>query len=537
MLRRRRPSPYHMALVTLLSSLGQGLPLASMFKIYNHLVCRIQDENLSIWQAPRNVDPNNFLPPPPELPQPPNCDSQWVEQTTSAYSAAMATVGALSALLLLERANRMTERFGRKILLLIAMLILSLGYLVFVLSTLLPPLWGAAILFAAVVTLEASQGTLLRVAVQEYVVDSTEESSRAGTLSFIEGFGQIGAFPASALGGWLAALTASFNAPFYACSAVFGVAFAYIILIVPESKKHHEATIIDELAIPEDSHTDDTASVDPPRPNSVMSGNTDVHQSRGWLDFFRPLRLFLPKTRNGTNKRDWSMLNLAVIILFEESYQVFLIPLLILYNSDILNLDVIQNGYLVSILQGSRALFLTLLFPILRSSARKLVDRSRKKKAAPPSDSERQPLLQSSARQRSSSISSATPSLVAERAGKLDIAFLVGSYVLSCGAFVLIGFSRHAQRPLVVQALGIIVLEAGAGATSIRTALVANSVDEGSQADALAASQMVSSFVFATIPLLSSLAYSKGLVWGFPELVWIFKAAFAAMAAVITIPL
>ncbi len=91
-------------------------------------------------------------------------------------------------------------------------------------------------LYCAVVLSEASAGAPLRIAIQNYVVDTTSEAQRAGALSFIEGFGQIGAFPSSALGGLLASLTNEFFAPFYADCGLMLLAVAYILLLVPESK-------------------------------------------------------------------------------------------------------------------------------------------------------------------------------------------------------------------------------------------------------------------------------------------------------------
>ncbi len=532
----RRASPYHMAFVTLLSSLGQGLPLASMFKVYNLIVCRLQNRYISYEAQP------SLLPAAPELPPEPNCDTPWVQQGTSAYSAAIATVGALTALLLLDRANRLTQRFGRKVLLLIAILILAAGYSAFELSVSLPAVLAAILLFVAVLTVEASQGTLLRVATQAYVVDTTEDESRAGKLSFIEGFGQIGAFPSSALGGWLAAVTGSFNAPFYACSLTFVVAWLYVLILVPESKKRHQSTIIDDLTISggrSDAGNDGTSMTTADETAAESSSQSSMRRS--WLSFLRPLKLFLPmRARHSADESRagrWTLFNIAVIIFLEECYQVFLIPLILMFNADILNFDVLRNGYLISILQGSRALVLTVALPLLLSALRKLRDWIYVRRS---DAEERRPLLQESEHDASSSAtpSSGSPPGAGSSAdpGHLELSLLLLSYVLSAAGFATLAMSRR-TNPLVAQVAGIITIELGSGATSLRLALLTEAVPKDQQADIIAASQMISTCVFAILPLLSSLIYSSGLAAGFPEAVWLFKAGFAALAAVSTLPL
>jgi hypothetical protein len=70
---------------------------------------------------------------------------------------------------------------------------------------------------------------------------------------------------------------------------------------------------------------------------------------------------------------DFRLLNLAAVVVFEETYQAFMVPLLLLYNSERFGFDVLQNGYLVSVLQSTRALFLTAIFPPGVALARRYV--------------------------------------------------------------------------------------------------------------------------------------------------------------------
>ncbi|TKY87654.1 hypothetical protein EX895_003235 [Sporisorium graminicola] len=449
-----------MAVVTLLGSLASGMPLASMFKVYTYIMCELYDPTIrdepvdhkdaSLLSAVRSMfvaagagstATVNKLPAAPELPNPPRCSLPWVQKSTSSYSAAMVTVGALLGLMTLSRASTLSRRFGRKPLLLIAHVFIALAILVFRLAVVLPPLAGAAVLYCAVVLSEASAGAPLRIAIQNYVVDTTSEAQRAGALSFIEGFGQIGAFPSSALGGLLASLTNEFFAPFYADCGLMVLAVVYILLLVPESKPGAELTFVDqwlhsdevESGSSQEQEQDDANAEGEDsgtRSHSNVTWST-VHSERDtsklhWrsrvrkLNFLRPLIIFWPKRRHYTpiteqdvieaplpydanrgqdstqrngprgaggdqpaqlyaaahkpqSRMDFRLLNLAAVVVFEETYQAFMVPLLLLYNSERFGFDVLQNGYLVSVLQSTRALFLTAIFPPGVALARRYV--------------------------------------------------------------------------------------------------------------------------------------------------------------------
>lgn len=437
-----------MAVVTLLGSLASGMPLASMFKVYTYIMCEVYDPTIRdepighsgsrmlgavrklLASSSEAASTTLKLPPAPELPNPPRCGLPWVQKSTSSYSAAMVTVGALLGLISLSRASTLSRRFGRKPLLLIAHLVIAVAILVFRLAVILPPVAGAIVLYCAVVFSEASAGAPLRIAIQNYIVDTTSEAQRAGALSFIEGFGQIGAFPSTALGGLLASLTNEFFAPFYADCGLMILAVVYILLIVPESKHHVEQTFVDQWL-----HSDEVETASPTEDENPEEHNesnvtwSTVHADRdtskfhwrSWLrrvNFLRPLVIFWPKRRHYTptteqdvieaplsdhsnqrstangesgqgdeghsnelstavkkmeSRMDFRLLNLAAVVVFEETYQAFMVPLLLLYNSERFGFDVLQNGYLISILQSCRALFLTAIFPPGVALARRYV--------------------------------------------------------------------------------------------------------------------------------------------------------------------
>ncbi|CBQ70886.1 conserved hypothetical protein [Sporisorium reilianum SRZ2] len=718
--RSGRPSPYHMAVVTLLGSLASGMPLASMFKVYTYLMCELYDP--TIRDEP--VGHRGFrllgatatkLPPAPELPNPPRCSLPWVQKSTSSYSAAMVTVGALLGLMTLSRASTLSRRFGRKPLLLIAHVFIAVAILVFRLAVVLPPLAGAAVLYCAVVLSEASAGAPLRIAVQNYVVDTTSEAQRAGALSFIEGFGQIGAFPSSALGGLLASLTNEFFAPFYADCGLMVLAVAYILLIVPESKSGAEQTFVDqwlhsdevESASSQDDAEGNSEGDDSGTHNQSNVTWSTVHSERDtsklhWrsrlrkLNFLRPLVIFWPRRRHYTptteqdiieaplhddtnpsqdsaahgngsggadasqpaelstavhklqSRMDFRLLNLAAVVVFEETYQAFMVPLLLLYNSERFGFDVLQNGYLVSVLQSTRALFLTAIFPPgvalarryvakvglarRRKQVQKLKEAARQQRRArsatqgsTANGDERTPLVRGVSEQqygsvaardygraerpgsaggsgiearparrrpsyksaaslgysnlkgnkRSSmasgitvsssswerhSIFASSPSELIKRIqrGKLDISIMVASYVLATASFLVMASSAKAptasprpksnavstaaaggddtqglwwSTPWIPLVVAVVLLQLSSGSTSVRTALVVNAVSEDDQTKALAAHQILVTVVAAVVPLLTSFVFGVALERGHPELVWLFKALFAALAA------
>uniref|UniRef100_V5ERZ2 Major facilitator superfamily (MFS) profile domain-containing protein n=2 Tax=Kalmanozyma brasiliensis (strain GHG001) TaxID=1365824 RepID=V5ERZ2_KALBG len=718
-----------MAVVTLLGSLASGMPLASMFKVYTYIMCEVYDptirdepighggsfflsavRNLFLTTGPA-IETTMKLPPAPELPNPPRCSLPWVQKSTSSYSAAMVTVGALLGLMTLSRASTLSRRFGRKPLLLIAHAVIALAILVFRFAVVLPPVAGAVVLYCAVVFSEASAGAPLRIAIQNYVVDTTSEAQRAGALSFIEGFGQIGAFPSSALGGLLASLTNEFFAPFYADCGLMLLAVAYILLLVPESKPGAEHTFVDQWL-----HSDEVESgssqEDQEVPSPAVEGDQDgeqddshmtwptVHSDRDtsklhWrsrlrkLNFLRPLVIFWPQRRHYTptteqdiinaplqrsrdqrqdqdrddlnrgqhteltpgmhkleSRMDFRLLNLAAVVVFEETYQAFMVPLLLLYNSERFGFDVLQNGYLVSVLQSTRALFLTAIFPPGVALARRYVaklglarrrkqikklkeaarQQRRKARGGQSGDGgaadrdERSPLLRNGsssqydgitsrdygrassddariggegesrqARRRPSYKSTASPSYSKSKSnqrssmasgfsvgsrnwethsiftssasdlikriqrGKLDISIMVASYLLATASFLVMASSAKApttsprpsssaseegrqglwwSSPWIPLVLSVVLLQISSGSTSVRTALVVNAVSEDDQTKALAAHQILVTVVAAVVPLLTSFVFGVALERGHPEMVWLFKAMFAALAAV-----
>lgn len=625
---RGRASPYHMALVSLLFSLAQGMPLASQFKVYTHLMCRVYQ-----LKVKPSMLSHLMLPPAPELPSDPVCQDVWVEDSTSTYAAAMATVGALVSLILLNRCSRLSEYFGRKPLLLATHILLAISTSVFRISVLLPTYVGVTVLYVAVMVMEASAGAPLKIAVQNYVVDTTTESSRAGALSFTDGFGQLGAFPSSTLGGWLAAATQQFFAPFYASIAVYVATTAYMLVFVPESKKRRHHTLIDDFErigeseengqkADQSGRTDETdnetdadtdGGVGTESYFSSADGAHTALRSAWWqkliykLNFLAPLAVFLPQKHlseshrtSSVGGRDWRLFVLAVIVVLEESFQVFMVPVLLLYNTKVFKYDVVQNGYLVSLLQGVRALYLTVCFPWLVTKIRTWLQ-SRKKSQERDGEDETDALLQNA----SSSKESDT-----EERGKLDLVIMLLSYILATGSLSLMALTRSwsdqyeknkdgdgaKYPPWVGVAIAIVGLQIGAGATSLRTALLVNAVSEqedtrealryreqhqsirhtlrkpygstnvterrtsyqsnvtieGSvggtentedsfhvhhdrhQSKALAANQILCTAVYAFVPLLTSSIFGVGLNTDRPELVWIFKAGMAGLSAVAT---
>lgn len=463
---RGTPSPYFMAAVSFLTSLVQGLPLASMFKVYTYLMCEVYQESgaLSSEPAPSSLFGGlPQIPAPPQLPHPPQCNDPRVQKTTSAYAASMATGGALVALVLLNRVTRLSRRIGRKPMLLIPAVGLALGFASFRLAVALPSAYaGAAVLAVAIVCLEASAAGPLKVGLQSYVVDTTSESQRAAALGFIDGAGQLGAFPSSTLGGFLAAVTGYFFAPFYVAVGLAAITFFYVLVLVPESKRHRTHTFIDDWEQSaetrengEQQHggqrhdgeeeetadgqreeaAEDTAAIRDSRrvsytasEQSTSTADPPLGRARRWLrkvNFLAPLGVFAPRRRTPSSPLDVRLLNLALIVVLEEIYQVFLVPTLLLYNSDVLSFDVLSNGYLVSLLQGLRALFLTAVFPPAVAAARRWVSaRAKKAKKGARQQGEREPLLGSGGGGETAALASARTK--EEERGKLDIFLMVG---------------------------------------------------------------------------------------------------------------
>ncbi|KAE8233715.1 hypothetical protein CF326_g1252 [Tilletia indica] len=647
-----------------MSYLAAGLPLASLFKVYTYVLC--------IAFPPPSSSPKPHLlfklPPAPSLPFPdPTCPTNpQIASSTSSYAATVTALASILALTSIDRASAMTRRFGRKPLMLLMHILLILGYTVVRFGVALSQasasspqrksgIPGLVLVMIGAILAETAQGAPLRIALQNYIVDtvpnehsgnedddeeeeeeeeegeegghssSSPASSRASALSFLDGIGQLGAFPSSTLGGLLAAATAAFFAPFYAAIVCVGLAFAWALLGVPESKMDRQhIAIIDEFdpspsspAQGENSAAQSSSSSRQEETSGTAAneGQDSSHPTtlrsrfRKWLrflNFLKPLAVFAPvrnspsadaQQASSSSFFDLRLPILALLILAEETYQAFLLPAFLLYCSDVFGYNQLQEGYLISILQGSRALWLTLIFPRLLGWARGAVARRAERralKAREAAGDEGRPLIAPSSGEESG-----VEKAVSRAKARLDMLVLILSYLLSILAFLLIASARAAYTPpskgegekerrgegegakrawwtLIV---GIVVLQLASGSASVRTALVVNAASGSSAARerlsthrhratgavaataneeepeeeeeeetsastaeslALAANQILITITTALMPILTSLVYSRGLQAKpnpLPEAVWLFKAGVAGLSAVVCVVL
>ncbi|KAK0561466.1 hypothetical protein OC844_003198 [Tilletia horrida] len=580
---RRNATPYHVGLVAFLSLLAAGLPLASLFKVYTFVLCvafppAAADEHDGQHDDDDAAQPLSLhLPPAPSLPFPsPTCPTDpRIASATSSYAATVTALASILALTSLDSASALTRRFGRKPLMLLMHCLLILGYTTVRFGVAIAQaasnnrrngIAALVLVMIGAVLAETAQGAPLRIALQNYIVDTVphddddddqdadedgnehehpddddqeeeqEEhhhhsplspgNSRASALSFLDGIGQLGAFPSSTLGGLLAALTSAFFAPFYAAIVVVGLAFAWALLGVPESKTDRQhIAIIDELDPSSSSSpaqqgagerrrqagsssgsrhadVDDDANQEPaPHPQQQRSLLTRLRHRLAFLNFLKPLAIFRPVRSPSTNHLDLRLPILALLILAEETYQAFLLPAFLLFCSDVFGYNQLEEGYLVSILQGTRALWLALVFPRLLGWARNAVSRRAERRVerqsqTQGSDDERTPLLhRSNGNHNEDQEQKHRIEREQTRArARLDVIILLLSYALSILAFLLIAASRSYARDAESNRLeldvqgkgkgadsawwvliaGIVLLQLASGSASVRTALIVN---------------------------------------------------------------
>ncbi|KAK0522199.1 hypothetical protein OC835_006661, partial [Tilletia horrida] len=585
--RSKNATPYHVGLVAFLSLLAAGLPLASLFKVYTFVLCVAfppaaaaaaehdgQQHDDDAAAQPLSL----HLPPAPSLPFPsPTCPTDpGIASATSSYAATVTALASILALTSLDSASALTRRFGRKPLMLLMHCLLILGYTTVRFGVAIAQaashnrrngIAALVLVMIGAVLAETAQGAPLRIALQNYIVDTVphdddddddqdpnedgnehehpddddqeeeqEEhhhsplspgNSRASALSFLDGIGQLGAFPSSTLGGLLAALTSAFFAPFYAAIVVVGLAFAWALLGVPESKTDRQhIAIIDELdpssssspaqqgagerrrqagsssgSRHADVDDDDDNQEQGPHPQQQRSLLTRLRHRLAFLNFLKPLAIFRPVRSPSTNHLDLRLPILALLILAEETYQAFLLPAFLLFCSDVFGYNQLEEGYLVSILQGTRALWLALVFPRLLGWARNAVSRRaerhvERQSQTGGSDDERTPLLHRSNGNHNED-QEQKHRIEREQArarARLDVIILLLSYALSILAFLLIAASRSYARDAKSNRLeldvqgkgkgadsawwvliaGIVLLQLASGSASVRTALIVN---------------------------------------------------------------
>ncbi|KAE8247881.1 hypothetical protein A4X06_0g4123 [Tilletia controversa] len=577
--KRKDPTPYHVGLVAFISYLAAGLPLASLFKVYTYVLC------VAFPPSPSSSPSTHTLltiPPTPSLPFPDkSCPANpQIASKTSSYAAMVTALASILALTSIDRASALTRRFGRKPLMLLMHILLILGYTVVRFGVALSQasvsserrksgIPGLVLVIIGAILAETAQGAPLRIALQNYIVDtvpneddnenehhdhddehnddnenedenehtssSSPSSSRASALSFLDGIGQLGGFPSSTLGGLLASLTAAFFAPFYAAVVCVGIAFAWALLGVPESKTDREhIAFIDgfdpagresvggSVGEAEEGEVREERAEEGPKPRITLRAR--IRQWFQFINFLRPLTVFAPVRNSPPSNQNSSTSSsfydlrlpiLALLILAEETYQAFLLPAFLLYCSDVFGYDQLQEGYLVSILQGTRAAWLTFVFPRLLGWARGLVGRRAERRARQAEvvaegegegESEGTPLLRSANRGQNENVERA----ITWAKARLDMLVLILSYLLSILAFLLIASARAAasgpegdhsnkrkqddgglrddggddggKKAWWTLIVGIVVLQLASGSSSVRTALVVNAASGSSAA-------------------------------------------------------
>lgn len=124
----------------------------------------------------------------------------------------------------------LSDRFGRKPILLIGVLGNGLSHLLFGLST---ELW---MLFAARALAGMLSSATMPTAMA-YISDSTSDHDRSGGMGKLSAAIGLGIILGPGIGGWLAAWTLSL--PFYLAAALSGIALLLIACYLPESLPHH----------------------------------------------------------------------------------------------------------------------------------------------------------------------------------------------------------------------------------------------------------------------------------------------------------
>lgn len=361
-------------------------------------------------------------------------------------------------------------------------------------------------------------------------------------MAFVDGLSQLGSFPSAAIGGWIASLTRNFWSPFYSAAVVLAIASVYIMTCVPESRKgFREGAGREEEEEEEeaeqrnlegssdeerDRESSSSSQAGNPASRSTQTQDTSTQRLK-WsplrvISFLSPLLLFLPvrlphsthsstpgETSNDSKRKRLRYLLLPPLLfllsLLEACYNVFILPALLLYNTDILGLSVIQNGLVVSGLQAVRGLWLIAIWPRglswwrgsskeedeQRSSNSNSEDQASKKNQL---NRPKRPNSMIRTSYGSTSYSPETPlpddraplgsnsstdaSLKRERSG--DLVPLIFSYVQASIGFMILSTSRSSfwSNPLIPIVMGTWVLETGSGSHSCRTSLIVKTLGD-----------------------------------------------------------
>ncbi|KAH8928398.1 hypothetical protein BT69DRAFT_1316309 [Atractiella rhizophila] len=298
------PTPYHVIAVLFLSVLLASLPLPIFPILYRFLACKyyfrtrpeVDDQDFTM-NLPISHDPGNNLPI--------VCEIVEVERLTASLAAGIDTVTSICTILSVTFFSHLVKVWGRKRVILLSLLAYSFTPLLYIAAIWMSGRIGFAFVVSASLLDGLFSGQLFLLALQNYIIDTVEASSRAGYFAFASGVARVALAASSTLGGWSSSKTGKMKTPFWISAFGLLITFVLTLIFLPESLTPERRAAMSAL-YPENRESD---------PATKSTYNT-LSKILRLFNMVENLKSLLPQTveneRTGVTEKDYRVFCCAI---------------------------------------------------------------------------------------------------------------------------------------------------------------------------------------------------------------------------------
>ncbi|OCF31827.1 hypothetical protein I317_03330 [Kwoniella heveanensis CBS 569] len=494
-----------------LCTIGPSVTAASNLFVVRYLMCRY-------YWVQRGTDT-------PKLPRPGDdrCGNRNVQALAGSVMAALATLDGVFSFLASPFVQSLSDRFGRRPLLICLPLLATTSTLSILTAYLVENTTVAWILLTTTgIFVSASTKSVFLPTL--CVADVASEDARTRFYSRMEAVALLGPGTAYITSALVSRYIPNVAVPYYiALGAQVGAAL-YAYFFIPETLHAASDTQSDHSGGEEAQDSDADAGSGSASEAESDGGDQGILAETLAVPV-KPLRLLIPHRHEG--RLHWQLFVVSLSLLMTTAGTVFIATASLLFLTDKFNFAPENNAWMLAFLTFSRFAYLIFIFPFILKFGRSALNRyeiwkQHRKAKNGNGDGERQPLItrrDTSARQGD--------------ANHFDVILAFLSVLIDAVALGFVSLSLSYQQVLAAFA----IMAFGAGDNPTFKAVFVSFAPPEHSSQALAALDMVfSAAKLASPPLLGSL-YAAFVEIGRPELLFLTAGGLCATGALLILPL
>ncbi|WVR05536.1 hypothetical protein IAU60_002554 [Kwoniella sp. DSM 27419] len=484
-----------------LCTIGPSVTAASNLFIVRYLMCRYYWVTKGTQHIPQVGDER--------------CGNRNVQALAGSTMAALATLDGIFSFLASPFVQKLSDRFGRRPLLVCLPLLATVSTGSILLAYLVENTTAAWILLTATGVFVSASTKAIFVPTL-CVADVASDEARTRFYSRMEAIALLGPGAAYITSALVSRYIPDVAVPYYiALGAQIGAAL-YAFFLIPETK---DATSNSKVS-PEDRAQHDASDS---RSESSESDHENEHGAivEALAVPIKPLKLIIPHRHNG--KIHWELFVVALSLFMTTAGTIFIATASLLFLTDKFSFAPENNAWMLAFLTFSRFAYLILIFPFVLRFGRAGYNRYILwKQSKRPHDGERAPLLT-----RRSTTSKQND------ANHFDVILAFVSVIIDAVALSFVSLALSYQQVLAAFA----ILAFGAGDNPTFKAVFVSFAPPDYSSEALAALDMVFSAAKLASPPLLGLLYAAFVEMGRPELLFLTAGGFCAVGALLISPL